>query len=506
MTKTQDRSPAVEAEIERKYDLAADRPIPRLAPSGPVTSQAEPRVDVLDATYFDTRDFRLAQAGITLRRRIGGSDEGWHLKLPVSEDRREELRLPLSGGPDKVPGELAKLVRAHTLGAKLVQAAHLRTERTSYALLDDQGRELATLTDDVVTGEAGGEQARLDNWREIEIELAPGADPRVLDMLDKAVIRAGAKRSKWPSKLRRLTGDLVPETARSGGKAARQVLRNYLNDQLDTVRRNDVGVRRDVEDSVHQMRVACRRMRSALRTFRRSLDGDVANKLAAELRWLAGELGPARDNEVMEERLREEVKALPPELVLGNVEQLMTRHFAREAEQAKVQARRALDSKRYTDLLRALEKLIRETGKRGGGKKELRKAVARSDRKLRKAVTAAKELEPGPELDAALHEVRKKAKRARYAADTVRPVTGKKLRKWRKNVKAVQSTLGTHHDVVVTREVLRLLGLRAYAESENAFTYGLVHGRSVATAQSAHHEFLGEWRQVRKGPRPKWLS
>ncbi len=502
MTKTQDGAPVAEAEIERKYDLAADRPIPALVPAGPVTSQAEPRVDILDATYFDTRDFRLAQAGITLRRRLGGSDEGWHLKIPVSEDRREELRLPPAGKPDKVPGALANLVRAHTLGRKLVQAAHLRTERTSYALLDAQGRELATLTDDVVTGEAGGEQAHLDTWRELEIELSPGVDPALLDSLDEAVVKAGAERSRWPSKLRRLTDNLVP----SSGTASGSVLADYFGAQLDALRRNDIGVRRDVEDSVHQMRVASRRLRSALRTFRRSLDGDVANELAVELRWLGGELGPARDTEVMAERLHDEVKALPPELVLGGVEQLMTRHFAREAEEAKVQAIRALDSKRYTDLLRALEKLAGKPGKIKDGKKELRKAVARSDRKLREAVAVASELEPGAEQDAALHEVRKKAKRARYAAETVRPVAGKKLRKWRKNVKAVQTTLGTHHDVVVTREVLRLLGLRAYAETENAFTYGLLYGRSTATAETAHRRFLAEWRVVRKDSRPKWLN
>ncbi|MFC3450555.1 CHAD domain-containing protein [Amycolatopsis speibonae] len=502
VTKTQGGAPVVEAEIERKYDLAADKPIPPLVPAGPVTNQAEPRVDVLDATYFDTADFRLAQAGITLRRRLGGSDEGWHLKLPVSADKREELRLPLSGKPDKVPGVLAKLVRAHTLGAKLVQAAHLRTERTSYALLDAKGREVATLTDDVVTGEAGGEKAHLDRWREIEIELSPGTDPEVLDSLDQAVVKAGAERSRWPSKLRRLTDELVP----SAGGASGSVLADYFAAQLDVLRRNDIGVRRDAEDAVHQMRVASRRLRSGLKTFRRSLDADVANGLAAELRWLGGELGPARDNEVMAARLHAEVKALPAELVLGNVEQLMTRHFAREGEESKARALRALDSKRYTDLLRALEKIVRRPRKIKDGKEELRKAVARSDRKLRAAVAAASGLKPGAERDAALHEVRKKAKRARYAADTVRPVTGKKLRKWRKNVKAVQTTLGTHHDVVVTREVLRLLGLRAYAETENAFTYGLLHGRSVAAAEAAHRRFAGEWQELSKGSRPKWLK
>ncbi len=502
MTKTQGGAPVSETEIERKYDLAADRPIPPLVPAGPVTAQADPRADVLDATYFDTPDFRLAQAGITLRRRLGGSDEGWHLKLPVGEDRREELRLPLSGKPDKVPGALAKLVRAHTLGAKLVQAAHLRTERTSYALFDAEGHELATLTDDVVTGEAGGEKAHLDRWREIEIELSPGADPEVLDSLDQAVVAAGAERSRWPSKLRRLTDELVP----SAGGASGSVLADYLAAELDALRRHDIGVRRDAEDSVHQMRVSSRRLRSALRTFRRSLDPDVADGLSAELRWLGGELGPARDTEVMSARLHDEVRALPAELVLGNVEQLMTRHFAREAEEGKARAIRALDSKRYTELLRALEKLVRKPRKIKDDKKELRKAVARSGRQLGKAVAAAHDLEPGAEQDAALHEVRKKAKRARYAAETVQPVTGAKLRKWRKNVKAVQSTLGTHHDIVVTRDVLRLLGLRAYAENENAFTYGVLHGRSMAAAESEQRRFAGQWQDLGKGSRPKWLK
>ncbi|MGW4528921.1 CYTH and CHAD domain-containing protein [Amycolatopsis sp. NPDC004378] len=502
-------APSSVTERERKYEIVAGSGVPRLVGVAGVETQDDPVEQILDASYYDTGTFRLARGGITLRRRVGGHDAGWHLKLPVSADERQEIQLPLGGEPNKVPKQLRRLVRAYTLGEKLVPIAHLRTDRFAHRLADGAGRTVATLTDDHVTGEAGGETARLDEWRELELELDPGTEPALLDELDRALGEAGASASPWPSKLRRLIGDRVPAPPRRRKKpTAGDVVLAALREHYARLRRADVGVRLDVEDSVHQMRVATRKLRSALRTFGSIVDKDATAPLAAELKWLGRELAPARDAEVSEERLHEQLDGLPAELVFGPLRQYLTRYFAREAEEGRTRAMAALTGRRYRDLLRALDTVVEEpplTAKaRKPAKDALRKPVRKAAKKLRRAEAAAKGLE-GEERETALHEVRKKAKRARYAADTVRPVYGEKLREWRKNVRAVQRTLGEHQDTVVGRDVLHHLAIAGHGEGQNTFTFGMLYAQDAHTAEKLRETFAGQWRRLGKGRRPGWL-
>jgi CHAD domain-containing protein len=504
-------APSSVTERERKYEIVPGTGVPRLLGVAGVESQDEPVEQVLDASYYDTRTFRLAGAGITLRRRVGGHDAGWHVKLPVSADERQEIQLPLGGDAHKVPGRLKRLVRAYTLGEKLVPIAHLRTDRFAHRLADGEGRTVATLTDDHVTGEAGGDSARLDEWRELELELDPGTEPGLLDEFDRALVEAGLSASPWPSKLRRLIGDQVPAPRRGRKKkpAAADVVLVSLREHYDQLRRADIGVRLDVDDSVHRMRVASRKLRSALRTFGSIVDKAATEPVAAELKWLGHELAPARDTEVTEERLRAQLDGVPAELVFGPLRQYLTRHFAREQQESRARVGEALNGKRYRNLLRALDAVLEDPALTAKGRKPakaaLRKPVRKAARKLRRAEAATRGL-AGAGLETALHDVRKKAKRARYAADTVKPVYGKKLRAWRKNVKAVQQTLGAHQDTVVGREVLHHLAVDGHGEGQNTFTFGLLHGQDAAKAAELREEFAGEWRRLRKGDRPGWLD
>ncbi len=267
-----------------------------------------------------------------------------------------------------------------------------------------------------------------------------------------------------------------------------------------------MGVRLDVEDSIHQMRVACRKLRSTLRTFKSIVDSPAA--VPAELRWLAGRLSPARDAEVTEQRLTARLDEVPGSLTLGPVRQYVTRYFALASQEGRARAAEALDGKRYLALLRSLDSLLEDPpltkAARKPAKRGLRAGVRRAARKLRRAEKATHGL-TGAELEAALHDVRKKAKRARYAADAVRPVYGKKLRKWRKNVKAVQSVLGEHQDTVVGRAALRQLAVAGHADGQNVFTFGLLSARDAAEAESLRRVFGKRWGKLRKGARPGWL-
>ena len=140
-------------ETEVKYEAAADAELPPLdgLPQVAATDSSE---QLLVAVYYDTEDLRLLRAGITLRRRSGGHDAGWHLKLPAGAHTREEIRLPLTsrgGSHGRVPRELADLVRARSRGAALTPVASVSTRRQAIRLLDPAGQLLAEVADDRVT-------------------------------------------------------------------------------------------------------------------------------------------------------------------------------------------------------------------------------------------------------------------------------------------------------------------------------------------------------------------
>jgi inorganic triphosphatase YgiF len=201
-------------ETERKYDAEAGFALPDLAGLDEVAAVTGPQTYRLRAIYFDTTDFRLAAAKITLRRRTGGTDAGWHLKLPAGADSRREVHAPLGRGASSVPARLADLVAGWTGGQPLRPIARLATTRRLRRLADRDGEVLAEVADDLVVGSLpapGGagpgagmpEWREASRWREIEIELVAGARG-LLDSAGGLLRRAGAAPSAAASKLSRL--------------------------------------------------------------------------------------------------------------------------------------------------------------------------------------------------------------------------------------------------------------------------------------------------------------
>ena len=197
-------------ETERKYEAEAGFALPDLAGLDEVAAVTGPQTYRLRAIYFDTTDFRLAAAKITLRRRTGGTDAGWHLKLPAGADSRREVHAPLGRGASSVPARLAELVTGWTGGQPLRPIARLGTTRRLRRLAGRDGEVLAEVADDLVVGSlpapggAGMPAWReASRWREIEIELVTG--PRgLLDSAGGLLRRAGAAPSAAASKLSRL--------------------------------------------------------------------------------------------------------------------------------------------------------------------------------------------------------------------------------------------------------------------------------------------------------------
>jgi CHAD domain-containing protein len=513
-------------EIERKFE-SRDSGLPDLTNVGGITTVVDQGVMELDAVYHDTPDLRLAASSVTLRRRTGGSSPGWHLKLPVGPDTRDEIGAPLS---DEPPAELLRLIRSRTLGAEVVPVVRLRSVRDVRELRDADGRLLAEASADAVyaerlaggtgggseggtgtgtggggSGTGGGAEAQ---WTEIEVELAEGADPALLDLVEKRFRRAGVRRSDAPSKLARALAETAPDDAadpvpgRRRGKpvTAGDHLMAYLHDQRERLVALDPAVRRDLPEAVHDMRVATRRLRSALRAYRPLLDREAVAPLAAELRWLTRELGVDRDQEVLGERLTAAVDALPAELLAGPVRKRLSLWAGARRGETRARVATVLDSRRYLDLLRSLDAFLTDPPLRKAARKKpakpFAKALDKEFRRLSGLVEQAVALEPGPERDTALHEARKKAKRTRYAAEAARPALGGPARRLAEEAKSLQRPLGGHQDSVMAREALRSLAHDAAEAGEDRFTWGVLHGREEKEAALAEAALPARWAEV----------
>jgi CHAD domain-containing protein len=501
-------------ETERKY--VADSAIPALPPLTDLPHVAAATAEDqqnLDAEYYDTSDLRLIRAGATLRRRYGGSDEGWHLKLPSGPDSRRELHHPIGEPGSVVPDELASLARAYSRGAPLGPVAHISTTRRRRVLHGDDETPLAEVVLDDVSAQTLGEATVISRWQEAEVELLSG-DRQLLDAADERLRESGFRPAGYGSKLARALEDRLaeagPAAEMEAGSTAADVVLWYLRDQAAALRGYDAAVRLSEPDSVHQMRVTCRRLRAALQSFRIVLAEDAARYLNEELRWLGQQLGSARDAEVLAERYRAELRELPDELVLGPVQARVQAHFAPLRGEAERMLLEALDSDRYLELLGELDQLltdppVTDEASRPAGE-VLPGAVARAYKRVKKRMRQAAQAADGQARDVALHEARKAAKRARYAAEALVPIGGKAAGKFAKQMKKVQSVLGDHQDAVMARQRARELGVQAFLASENGFTFGVLYGLEEQNARRLAEHGWQVWKCASKRKYRGWLS
>ncbi|WP_069743830.1 CYTH and CHAD domain-containing protein [Streptomyces sp. EN23] len=487
-------------EIERKYEATEDTRLPDLTRAAGVDRVAPRGRTELDAVYWDTADLRLAADSLTLRRRTGGADEGWHVKFPVAVGVRDEIHEPLS---DTLPASLAALLRSRVRHAEIAPVVRLLSSRDVHQLLAEDGTLLAEVSVDTVLAErlAGEGSGTSAAWTEIEVELADDGDPAVLDAVEKRLRKAGVRPAESSSKLARALAETTPggggdEHPEAPSTAGDHVLA-YVREQIATIVRLDPAVRRDLPDSVHKMRVATRRLRSTFKTHRKILDREVTDPLGAELKWLAAELGLDRDQEVLDERIGSRVEALPAALTLGPVRGRLRAWSAARRSGSRRRIIGVLDGQRYLDLLEALDALVADPPLRPAARKApgkaLPRAVLKDYEKLARRMDRALERPPGPERDTAMHEARKAAKRARYAGESARPALGKPAKRFAKRVKAVQSVLGGHQDSVVAREALRTLAIQSHAAGETAFTWGLLYGQEEAAAEARERELPEVW-------------
>jgi len=291
---------------------------------------------------------------------------------------------------------------------------------------------------------------------------------------------------------------------------AAAVVTAYLKTQVARLGELEPKVRADEFDSVHQMRVTTRRLRATLRSFGTVIPRPATSELAAELKWLGGLLGEARDGEVLPQHLLASLEQVPVELLIGPVQARVQGHFAPRRASAREQVIEAFGSERYARLLADLDRLAHDPplGPQAAApaRDVLPAAVRKAYRRARRRMRRARHAPHGPDRDVALHEARKSARRARYAAEAASPAGGKPARRFARQMKKVPSVIGDHQDTVIARQAARDLGIGAHLAGENAYTYGLLYERELHQADRLQAEARRVWKHASRPRYRTWMK
>ena len=572
-------SPKTFLEIEAKFAVDETTPMPDLTHIDEVARVAETRHHSLSAIYYDTKDLRLTHAKITLRRRTGGNDDGWHIKIPGAQGRTEiraELGEPVDGKYE-VPDELLHQVRSVVRNQPLEPIAQVDNNRTELLLVDADEQPVAEFCDDHVTAFSflpGGSQS---TWREWEVELAgelPGtkAGSKLLRHATSLLISSGARVSSSPSKLKSALGDsinnveLPPALAASNvepGSPAAAVV-EALKANRDKLVEFDPRVRRDEWDSVHQMRVATRELRSHLQTFHGIVVGPEIERIESDLKELAAMLGVARDAEVVEERWQNLLASEDSDVL----DEATREHIAHDMGRAYRRAHRrviaALDSDQYLALLDALDAFLSDPPVAGedtpadadstsaSGEAEdsavddsasaapteekeeeqesakvyepkhakpdedeephdldtvmalhLKQAYDKLVKRHKKAVSNWDNTELTlHEREEYFHDMRKAAKKLRYAAEAAGSATTLKTKNLYKACKHMQSVLGDFQDSVTSRDKLLELAETARRRGEDTFGYGLLYQRERVIGLETLNAYSDSFKAIKSAFKP----
>jgi CHAD domain-containing protein len=456
----------------------------------------------LETVYYDTPDLRLARWGANLRIRQG---EGWTLKLPSTSEgpaltRRE---LEFAGDASQPPDAAVALVIAYVRRATLVPVASLSTLRRRVQLKNREGTLLAEVVDDDVSVIQGLRvQSR---FREVEVELKDQSAERLLDPILARLRGAGAADEDQASKLVRALGaraTAVPEVdplALTSASTAGELVRHSIAVSVASLMRHDPGVRLgdDLED-VHRARVATRRLRSQLRTFRTLLDTEWANALREDLRWLGGGLGSVRDRQVMAQRVRTRTVSLAED----DAPTVADLAAELQAESEEARARLVLDMRtdRYIDLIERLVEASRAPALTPEAQQRATVVIpalaGREWKQLRRGIAGLPDQPDDPEL----HRIRILAKRVRYAAEAAEPIAGKLATRSADAAAALQDVLGDHQDSVTAQQWLREAG-----KGPRAFVAGELTALERETAAHDRAAWHNVWKKLDRKRLRRWM-
>jgi CHAD domain-containing protein len=462
-------------EQEDKYEVDPDWVMPQLTELVPDGGHLDQEVRKLDNTYFDTPGAGLRLFGITLRRRVGGSETGWQLKVPNGTARTE---LQSGSRAKTLPPALAKGVEGLLAGENLDPVAAMVTTRMAYQLRNADGELVLEIADDQVESGPPDGESMLHSWREVEVELGPAGKKKDLKRARKLLQDAGASPSTSRTKLDRALAPASPDgqpTAVESGTVG-ELVAAYLAAQCDVLASNDVGFRTGTP-AIHKTRVAARRLRSTLRVFDDVINPAPAEELNDELVWYADLLGQVRDQDILSNRLTKEIADLPPEQVRGSVEAEIKENLAAEREEAVERLNEGMRTSHYDHLVQLLRgwRTVPPLTEAAGEKNTaavtyVEKAKRKADKRLRKADDDIEQL----------HRARKATKRARYAAELVEPADGE-MKAIALDAEELQTVLGEHQDAVIAAGFLAKISEDSETE-ESGYTYGILMANELHRA------------------------
>ncbi len=451
----------------------------------------------LRSTYHDTADLRLARAGVTLRYRTGDEEgPGWTLKLRIpGHDATERDEHHFTGGADTVPPEASELVTALVRTAPIQAVATLQTRRRRWRLCGANQQPLAELFDDEVSV-LDGERV-VSRFRELEIE-SRGPDLSALQPIAVRLRRAGAVLAEPLPKAIRALGPrasaspdvVVPVLGPDA--TGRDAVAAALAAGMARLVAHDPATRLGDVEGLHQMRVATRRLRSDLRTFRTLMDAAWAAGIGEELRWLADHLGAARDLDVQLERL----EATAPDLVPDLGPLLEALHVRRAV--ASDALHDAMRSERYRLFLDRLLDAVRDPLVTPAAARPARRVLRPLlERSWRRVEPLGASLAPADPVER-FHALRIRVKRLRYAAEAIGPalgVGGRACARLASRAADLQDRLGEMHDDAVTIDEVRAV-LDAKPDVAFAHAAGRLEERAASAIDRARAEYPGLWRRL----------
>jgi CHAD domain-containing protein len=462
-------------EQEDKFEVDPDWVMPQLTELVPDGGRLDQQTRKLDNTYFDTPGAGLRLFGITLRRRVGGSETGWQLKVP-SGTARTELQ---SGSRTRtLPPALGKGVQGLLAGENLDAVAKIKTTRTAYRVVNADGDLVLEIADDQVESGPPDGDSMLHSWREVEIEVGPAGNKKDLKRARKLLLAAGVSPNASKTKLDRALGPALSDGQARAAKAGTvgELVTAYVATQCQILASNDVGMRTDMP-AIHKTRVAVRRLRSTLRIFAKVFKSSPAEELDEELSWYADALGEVRDRDILSTRLIKQIAELPPDQIRGPIEAEITNKLAAERQEAMERLNEAMCTPRYMHLVQLLRAwhtappLTRAAGKKA------KSAVRYVDKAMRKA---EKRLRKADDIEQ-LHRARKAMKRARYAAELVEPAD-KGMKAVARDAEEMQTLLGEHQDAVIAARFLAEVSSADGISEGSGFTYGVLMAHEVQRA------------------------
>lgn len=534
-------------EIERKYEIADPlAPLPQLDWSFKKLVAAPPVKEHLDATYFDTAAKDLGRHKIALRRRLGGYDQGWHIKFDAAGNRHE-VGYDLLEKTTDIPVQVERFVRLATCGAPLLPAVALVTDRVRTVLSAPGVGEVAEICEDAVKATDHGTGIER-SWCEWEVELLGAAEEdaelaqKIFTEVEKVLFAAGAVVSVSSAKIARALGKdadfearralaespekkpkkKAPKKKKSrvaalpGLPGSAQLLTDTVRSQAVELVQAELLLRCGVPDATHRGRIAARQLRSTLkymvRPYAKSAEADAElSRLGKELRFYAAELEQNRNGELMADIVAE---LEPNEWASAGFLKTLASLALEEQNLGKEKALTYLDSPRRLALQEGLAGLIEDVTVLAelplNSENYLNKVAKRLRKNLVKTyetATLGEETEgSGSSMtDESLHDVRKMAKAVRYVLSACQsagvPLTEDQQELLGK-ARDLQSTLGQITDELTFTDWLAESRDRAGEGSEVALGYLLGYGSAQAEGlrQEAFAQLPAELKKIKKLP------